>query len=41
MIDFFVEVAVGEVGDCERIKFTTMLTQNNQFGLIKSQDGRH
>lgn len=35
-LTFFVEVAIGEVGDCERIKFTTMLTQNNLFGRIKS-----
>lgn len=29
MIDCFVEVAIGEVGDCERIKVTTLLTKNN------------
>lgn len=41
MIDCFVEVAIGEVGDCERIKVTTILTKRNQFGWIKSLNGRH
>lgn len=31
MIDCFVEVAVGEVGDCERIKFTTMPTKTTSL----------
>lgn len=41
VIDCFVGVAVGEVGDCKRIKFTTMLTENNQLGWIKRLRGRH
>ena len=41
MIDCFVEVAIGEVGDCGKIKITTTLTKNNQFGRIKSQNERH
>lgn len=36
MIDCFVEVAIGEVGDCKRIKVTTILTKNDQFGWIES-----
>lgn len=33
MIDRFVEVATGEVGDCRRIRFATMPEEKNLSGI--------